>query len=179
MVAVSFVKFVWLNLKTSQHGSRWALRGELGTLYVERRRLLPVSKMKRCWLNMKNRCFKPENEKYPLYGGRGITVCERWLVFENFAKDMGRIPSGKTLGRIDSNGNYEPANCRWETYVEQARSRRPPAYTNKAGLQGVNWMPKPQRWRATGGSGKVLYYGKDFFEACCVRKSWENTRRKA
>lgn len=80
----------------------------------------------RTWSNMVTRCTNPKGTDYKYYGGRGITVCERWLnSFENFLADMGEAPRGLTLDRIDPNGNYEPKNCRWTTWVEQRRNQRP------------------------------------------------------
>lgn len=72
------------------------------------------------------RCFKPDNKYYKDYGGRGITVCERWLKdFHVFLSDMGKCPKGLTVERINNDGNYEPDNCKWATRKEQRQNQRP------------------------------------------------------
>lgn len=78
----------------------------------------------KAWEHMKHRCANPNNTRYARYGGRGITVCERWInSFANFYADMGARPSPKhSLERINNDGNYESANCRWATPAEQSQN---------------------------------------------------------
>jgi hypothetical protein len=78
-----------------------------------------------CWSNMKKRCLDPTNDKFKFYGGRGITVCERWMDFTNFLADMGKSPSSKhSIDRIKNDLNYGPENCQWTTTREQHRNTR-------------------------------------------------------
>jgi len=79
-----------------------------------------------CWCNMRRRCLKPDRKEYKNYGGRGIKVCDHWLIFKNFYDDMIEIgwSEGLTLDRINNNGNYEPGNVRWATWKQQARNKR-------------------------------------------------------
>lgn len=87
----------------------------------------------RCWASMISRCTNPKTPEYRYYGARGIKVCERWRAFENFYADMGPRPRGLSIERIDTNGDYEPGNCRWATAKEQANNRRNNAIVEYAG----------------------------------------------
>src|SRR3989442_8242230 len=70
------------------------------------------------WVSMRGRCDRPRHVSYKFYGGRGITVCDRWRAFANFLADMGERPDGMWLDRIDYNGNYEPGDCTWAAPAE-------------------------------------------------------------
>lgn len=101
----------------------------------------------RAWAAMKTRCYNPKIIHFEHYGGRGITVCDRWLnSFENFLADMGERPSSKhTLDRKEVNGNYSPENCCWATKTEQSRNQRM-RKDNSSGVRGVNWNDRDKKW---------------------------------
>lgn len=83
-----------------------------------------LSKTYISWENMKARCNNPKDRAYKDYGGRDIMVCERWKSFENFFEDVGEIPEGLTLDRIDNNKGYYPDNWKFSTMKEQTRNKR-------------------------------------------------------
>lgn len=76
------------------------------------------------WRNMINRVFYKKCDAYKYYGGRNISICKRWLKFENFLEDMGEKPNKKSLDRINNNKGYYKENCKWSTHKEQCNNRR-------------------------------------------------------
>lgn len=109
----------------------------------------------RTWHAMLVRCHgTPEEEKWMYYGGRGISVCQRWRdSFAAFLEDMGPRPCGATLDRIDNDGNYEPGNCRWASLTVQSNNRR----NTRLYTVGTVTLPCGEWSRVTGLSGGVLH----------------------
>jgi len=127
-----------------------------------------MSRVYRAWTSMLNRCQNARNRNYPLYGGRGIRVCDRWHTFENFFGDMGEPAKGQSLERKDNHGNYEPENCRWTNSREQARNRRSNQMITLAGMTlciaewerlGLSWSTISNRLKRNPGwpVGRILY----------------------
>jgi hypothetical protein len=84
-----------------------------------------IKKTRKSWESMKTRCLNPKDLRYKNYGGRGVKICDLWKnSFKNFLDDMGERPEGKTLDRINTDGNYEPSNCRWSSNREQCNNKR-------------------------------------------------------
>ena len=128
------------------------------------------------WTHMKSRCYNKNNKDYHYYGGRGIGICDEWKNnFMSFFNDMGVKPEwANSIDRIDTNGNYEPGNCRWATHYTQVKNRRLQK-SNKSGVEGVN-QTKDGRWMARitiHGHRNYLGYFKNKESAVMARLSAE------
>lgn len=120
------------------------------------------TKVYKVWLDMKQRCCNKKNKHYKHYGGRGIRVCDRWLEsFENFYEDIGiNWDNGLEIDRIDSDGDYEPTNCRWVSRLENVINRR--SFSGCASkYRGVSFEQTTGKWksRASIGKGDSKYLG--------------------
>lgn len=117
------------------------------------------------WASMKQRCYNPNHTAFKNYGGRGITICDRWKEFKPFFEDIlseiGDCPGkGYTLDRIDNNGNYEPKNIKWSTYKEQNNNKRS-KHTSKIeikrcgycgrflGMNSFKWSDRKKGYRSS------------------------------
>ena len=97
---------------------------------------------------MKQRCTNPNDRCFRLYGGRGITICDRWLhSFEAFLEDMGERPESMTIDRIDVNGNYESGNVKWSSLKQQVNNRRRPPPEDAAMRQELRRLRNRERAR--------------------------------
>lgn len=111
------------NLKNGNTKSCGCLQSDFARTFFFKHGLTATA-IHRSWSSMKSRCLNPDDQFYPRYGGRGITVSEAWLEFENFYADMHPRPPGSSLDRIDNNLGYSKENCRWATSTQQNRNRR-------------------------------------------------------
>lgn len=126
------------------------------------------TKLYRIWASMKDRCLRPKSTAFYKYGGRGITVCEEWLDFENFrAWAMANgYEEGLSIDRVNPNGNYEPSNCRWVTMQEQAHNKRTSVFITYNGethtlkqwseIVGVNYYTMQNRYKAGKSPAEIL-----------------------
>jgi hypothetical protein len=126
------------------------------------------------WRAMIRRCTNPKDKDYPRYGGKGVTVCQEWLEYANFAKDVGEPSGDETLDRVDVYGNYEPNNCRWAGIKTQNRNVRvrPDSSTGFTGVSKTG----SGRFIAKISVGKNAYYSKVYLtleEAAEARKELE------
>jgi hypothetical protein len=112
------------DLRSGRHRSCGCLQMDAATRHGHSSYTGPPSPTYKTWIGMIQRCTNQAAPHYDTYGGRGITVCEKWRNFIQFLKDMGERPEGLTLDRKNTNGNYEPDNCQWSTRKEQGRNRR-------------------------------------------------------
>lgn len=136
------------------------------------------TKIYRVWKNMKIRCTNPNAQNFYLYGGRGISVCDRWIdCFENFYEDMKEgYDEALSIERIDVNGNYTKENCRWATPLEQARNKTNTAYVTYKGV-----TKRAHDWAALIGANpktvtRRVYLGYSP-EECLFGKSFEQIKR--
>lgn len=132
----------------------------------------------RSWEAMKRRCLNPKANNYSDYGGRGISIPDKWLKFEGFYEDMGERPEGMSLERINNSVGYSKDNCRWATQKEQNNNKRPErlATNNTSGYKGVSYDKRSGSWVSysnVGGKKINLYRGPSLEEAALAHKEWE------
>jgi hypothetical protein len=130
------------------------------------------------WSAMIQRCENPNNKYFYNYGARGVSVCQEWRnSFNEFIKDMGIPKEGMTLDRIDNDLGYSKSNCTWSNRHEQSMNRRL-FKSNKLGIKGIEERNYGSfRVRARRHKKMVLDVTVgDFFEACCIKKSFENKK---
>jgi hypothetical protein len=161
-----------------KHYTRWRNHGSPYTVkkYQDRKRV--SHPLYTTYRGMIQRCTNDTAKFYPYYGGRGITVCKRWLAvdgFENFVSDMGPRPEGQTLDRRNNMRGYTPGNCRWTDRTTQQLNQRT-SRTNSSGHRGVHFYKANGKWSAYIGYKRKrvhLGYFDTIAEAVRARKSAE------
>jgi len=138
------------------------------------------------WCSAKQRCFYPKHKGFKYWGGRGITMCDRWKnSFETFLQDMGECPLGLTLDRFpNKDGNYEPGNCRWATYLEQGRNRRVPRgeQAHNAKLTADKVLDVHRRLAAGESAraiGRLYGVGRSAINSIRDGHSWRHVKKEA
>lgn len=134
------------------------------------------------WTAMIQRCTYTKSKSYPRYGGKGVTVCDAWLDFNEFFADMGPRPGKEfTLNRKDNSLGYGPRNCEWATATEQARNKglyRGRVKANSSGVAGVYWVKHRHKWQAciqvSATNRKTLGLHDNIFDAAAARISAQN-----
>lgn len=151
----------------SMHACRLQRWGHLGPpkpikLGKGRRKILERGSMTRkvyfAWTSMRRRCLSKTHKDYQWYGGSGITICEEWMTFDNFLRDMGLPKKEQSLDRIDPYGNYTPSNCRWASPHVQATNKRFLS-NNTSGFRGVRPAKSGKYFAAITASYKQTYSG--------------------
>ena len=166
---------------TEKHESRWVCQCDCGAVAVKDGAKLKRGSLKSCgcliyesvggpvkhgmaktgiykqWHAMKSRCLNKNHKAYPYYGGRGITVCDRWLMFENFYADMGDCPDGMSIERKNNDLGYSLDNCKWATTQEQSRNKRP--RHSITGARGVSLDKRGALRVRIGANGKEIHIG--------------------
>lgn len=160
----------------SMHYHRWRRTGDPTKCLKYHEHGMKNTPEHNSWSGMKQRCYYKQHKQYKNYGGRGITVCDRWLGpdgFENFYKDMGPRPKGCSLDRIDNDGQYSPGNCRWADKYEQSGNRK--WGEQDSAVVGV-WRYNEKYWCASiGVCGKnIKKYAKTEEEAISLRRQLES-----